>query len=128
VLTNFDECFEMAIAILKNDISSSNQRSQNMRDLPQNASVASKLITECRDVFLRKNRIDSSSNSADKFDGIFIGHINQIVAAQNLGFIEYGHRKFFFKFKTGPFLAGQKVRFKVRKVGDTHEAFDVIPL
>lgn len=127
-LNNFDEYFDIAINILVSNIPAVNQRSQHMRDLPQNATIASKLISECRDVYLRKNRNNISSISAEKFDGTFIGQINQIIAAQNLGFIEYGHRKFFFKFKDSSFLAGQKVRFKVRKVGDAHEAFDVIPL
>lgn len=128
MLQNFDEYFDIAIRILEDCISTRSQHSPNIRDLPQNGIIASKLISECRDVFSKKNRPNSASFITEQFDGTFVGQISHLIPAQNSGFIEYGHRKFFFKFKDTALLARQKVRFKVKKVGDAHEAFDVVKI
>lgn len=127
-LQNFNEYFDTAISILEGCIPVQSQRSPNIRDLPQNANIASKLISESREVFSKNNRNNTSPIAAEHFDGTFVGKINQLIAAQNLGLIEYGHRKFFFRYKDTGLLAGQKVHFKVKKVGDANEAFDVVPI
>ncbi len=126
-LTNFDRYFDSAAGILFKTISNVNSKSRSIRDLPQDGKLAESLISECRTIYLNSNhqRLEASG---EEFDHTFIGKISNIISGQNLGIIEYGQKRFFFPNKDTSLTTGQKVRFRVHKINNAFEAYEVVVL
>jgi hypothetical protein len=125
-LKDFKKFFDVAFSLLNREMELESKKSSN-RDLNQHGPLAKRLITECRDRYLSDNKRSDSHSVVDagSFDNTYVGKVGQIVAEKKFGFIEYGQRRFFFSLESLNFPMGAKVRFRVRKSGDTHEAFEV---
>ncbi|WP_081074274.1 AIPR family protein [Burkholderia diffusa] len=126
---NFNDYFRTAVSLLTAGLKT-REGKRNSRDLPQDAALTKELLEQAKRIYLERNK--ETSNRLDggegNFDGTFVGSICQTVPEKKFGFIEYGQRQFFFTFETVKYTQNQKVRFKVRKSGDTFEAFDVVAL
>jgi hypothetical protein len=101
--------------------------SQSQRDLPQSGVLAKSLLESCRTQYFagNSNTAKRSAIEAGNFDGTFVGVISQLVPEKKFGFIEYGQRRFFFAIQEQKLSTSAKVRFRVRKSGDSFEAYGV---
>lgn len=125
----FNHYFKTAIALLNNALKT-REGKRNSRDLPQDSDLTAELLDEARKIYFDRNKSTDKRFDVDEgnFDGTFVGSVCQLVPEKRFGFIEYGQRQFFFTFEATRYSQSQKVRFKVRKSGDTLEAFDIVPL
>ncbi|MBQ2646323.1 MAG: AIPR family protein [Achromobacter sp.] len=128
-LVGFDASFEAAAATLDKFLGDM-PKSRSMRDLPQDKKLVDDLIKSCRDSFMQKNKNDKGSEAKDlgSFDSVFVGTVEQLIPEKKFGFINYGQRTFFFSNPSLGLAAKQRVRFRVRRSGDTVEAYDVVPV
>lgn len=106
------------------------RRGKSSRDLPQDAELARALFETCRDQFLNGTATAAKQSEIDPgiFDGTFVGVVSQVVPEKKFGFIEYGQRRFFFRLESPSTATGSKVRFRVRKSGDTLEAYQLVQI
>lgn len=126
--SSFDQLFDTANQILTTHISSARKANRSERDLPQDSQLAKSLLEECRMMYFQSNKkAEPKQNPTENFNGIFLGTIDQIVAEKRFGYIKYGERSFFFKLDRSNLSLGQRVRFKVKKIGREAEAFDITP-
>lgn len=125
----FNENFNAAVKLL-NKALKSREGKRNSRDLPQDSNLTAEVLGEAKRMFLDRNKLEDKHSDVDegKFDGTFVGSVCQLIPEKRFGFVEYGQRQFFFKFEVQKYNKNQKVRFKVRKSGDTLEAFDIVPI
>lgn len=126
-LAEFAKYFDEAMAYLNAALSGRPGKNSN-RDMPQDVALAKVLLEQCKQKYLKGTSTEAVRKDIDAgiFDGTFVGTINQIVAEKKFGFIDYGQRRFFFKVEAATYEPKAKVRFKVRKSGDTLEAYDVV--
>jgi AIPR protein len=126
---DFGTHFDTAVGLLAEALNARAAR-RNFRDLPQDADMAKELLSDCRKDYLQRNMARSkvAKSEIEKFDGTYVGSIAQIVKEKQFGFIIYGQRRFYFALANGHHSPGSKVRFRLRKSGDSWEAFDVVPL
>lgn len=122
----FAQLFEEARGLLDTTLNARREKQSN-RDLPQDAKIAAGLMEQCKRKYLLETQNSGKQTSVDAgiFDGTFVGSISQIIPEKKFGFIDYGQRRFFFKFESNRYTPNAKVRFKVRNSGDTIEAYDV---
>lgn len=128
-LIDFDKNFDIASEILNKSLEEVSE-SKSVRDLPQNKKLVADLIDACRKVYLANNAPSNKEarQETDTFDSVFIGEIDQIIPEKKFGFITYGQRRFFFANPLPSLVIKQRVRFKVKKIGDTVEAYDITPM
>lgn len=127
-LVGFDEKFSAATKVLNKLLDE--LKSKSLRDLPQDKRLVVNLIDECKGIYLAKNLVSNKAEQqdADVFDSIFVGVVDHLVPEKKFGFILYGKRQFFFSNPSSSLVTKQRVRFKVKKIGDTSEAYDVVPI
>ncbi|MGN7985403.1 AIPR family protein [Burkholderia sp. 22313] len=128
-LVDFDANFDIATGMLDKLLNEIPQ-SGSLRDLPQDKKLADDLIDECKRIYLSMNATSNEGAQQDlgAFDSVFVGAVDQLIPEKKFGFILYGQRRFFFSNPSASLVAKQRVRFKVRKSGDTVEAYDVDPI
>lgn len=131
-LNQFDRIFDLSLQIIDLEILREAKTISN-RDLPQDGKLASRLFIQCKEKYLSINTNSKTRSAVDagSFDGTYIGKVGQIITEKKFGFIEYGQRHFYFEATPSTsknYQQGSKVRFKVRKSGDTHEAYDVVSI
>lgn len=128
ISANFDHHFDVAVKTLIDTLAVERPAAGSDRDLPQNKDLTTKLLNRCRDIYQKRSVKPSAQAdfSTDNFNGVFLGSVGQLIPEKKFGFIEYGQRRFFFKLPSSGISTKMKVRFKVRKVGDAVEAYDVV--
>ena len=126
--THFDDRFSVAVTILIDTLRSYHSTGRSERDLPQDKELTKQLLNGCRSIYLAQFPQASRlpAGVTETFDGVFLGMVGQLVPEKKFGFIEYGKRTFFFHVKDTSLKSSMKVRFKVRKMQDSVEAYDVI--
>jgi hypothetical protein len=121
-LDAFETQFATALKLLEQKISELNM-DKHARDLPQNAKLANELLAACRAVGNSEFKIESGTQ--DSFDGLFAGIVASVTPDTRSGFIRYGQRLFYFKVASEALHPDARVRFRLRQVGDTVEAYDL---
>lgn len=121
-VANFDAATEILDRLLREV-----PKSRSLRDLPQDKKLVADLIEECKKNYLAKhiNSNKGAQQDLGAFDSVFVGEVDQLIPEKKFGFIQYGQRRFFFSNPSASLVVRQRVRFKVRKSGDTVEAYDI---
>ncbi len=127
-LPKFDSYYSFALDTLNAQLTSNKKITRHDRDLNQDRNFVQTLLSICRNEFFKASgKSDSLPTTAiENSNGVFIGYIKKIVAEKNFGFIEYGQRQFFFRFRNNELSVNDKVRFKLKKKFDATEAIEVV--